>query len=260
VIAVSQVGNVFDIREFTVHDGPGPRTTVFLKGCPLRCAWCHNPEGMSPHSQLITTAAGKRMVGKTFSSRELAEVLNRHAVLLAIGEGGVTFSGGEPLSQSAFVAEVIDQLKDIHVVLDTSGYASDEDFRRVAQRCHLIYFDLKLMSPEQHLRFTGVRNEPILRNLKTLSTLRIPFVIRIPLIPGVTDKIENLKNIARAVSGLKGLVRVDALPYNRAAGAKYDSLGMQFDPPYDENATLNTDLTLFEDLGISVRIAGRYRS
>jgi pyruvate formate lyase activating enzyme len=252
-----QRGTVFDIREFTIHDGPGLRTTVFCKGCPLRCAWCHNPEGLDRRPQLITTAAGSRMIGKGYSSKEVASILNDQASMLAIGEGGVTFSGGEPLAQSAFIAEVIDHLRGIHVVLDTSGYATDKEFRRVAERCQLVYFDLKLISPEMHLRFTGARNEPILRNLSTLSDLGIPFVIRIPLVPGVTDTTENLNSIAKTVCGLKGLIRVDALPYNRAAGGKYSSLGLEFHPPYDESATLNTDLSPFERLGIPARLAGR---
>lgn len=252
----ARLGTVFDIREFAIHDGPGLRTTVFLKGCPLRCAWCHNPEGITARPETMTTASGKRVVGKMFTSMALAEILNRQADLLAMGSGGVTFSGGEPLDQAAFVAEVIDLVKGIHVLLDTSGYASNEDFRRVVERCQHVYFDLKLVSSEMHLRFTGIRNEPILKNLKTLTALNVPFVIRIPLVPGVTDTHENLEAIARLAADLHGLVRVDALPYNRAAGGKYGSLGRQFCPPYDENATLNTDLSAFEKLGIPVRIAG----
>lgn len=262
------VGIVFDIREFTIHDGPGLRTTVFLKGCPLRCAWCHNPEGMSPHPETIRSIAGARTVGNTLTSNQLADILNRQAELFAICGGGVTFSGGEPLAQSAFVASTIDQLKGIHVVLDTSGYASDWDFRRVAERCQLIYYDLKIISPEVHRRFTGVSNEPILRNLRTLDALDIPFVVRIPLIPGVTDTPDNLEQIARTVSDLRSIIRVDALPYNRAAGAKYGSLGKSFCPPYDEQAPVNADFSAFAALGIHVQSPaqsprgsmGRYRT
>lgn len=247
------VGIVFDIREFTIHDGPGLRTTVFLKGCPLRCAWCHNPEGMSLHPETIHSIAGARTVGNTLTSNQLADILNRQAELFAICGGGVTFSGGEPLAQSAFVASTIDHLESIHVVLDTSGYASDCDFRRVAERCQLIYYDLKIISPDVHRRFTGVSNEPILRNLRTLDTLNIPFVIRIPLIPGVTDTRDNLEQIACTLSGLRGLIRVDALPYNRAAGGKYGSLGKPFCPPYDEQAPVNADFSAFAALGVHVQ-------
>src|SRR5512144_760741 len=100
-------GIVFDIREFTLHDGPGIRTTVFLKGCPLTCMWCHNPEGQSMQPQIIRSPAGERMAGQEFTSVQLAALLNQQADILNANEGGVTFSGGEPLFQAEFVAEVI---------------------------------------------------------------------------------------------------------------------------------------------------------
>jgi pyruvate formate lyase activating enzyme len=251
-----RTGIVFDVREFTVHDGPGIRTTVFLKGCPLRCAWCHNPEGMSPYPETIQNRNGTRLVGKKYSADELAALLNRQSAILHLGGGGVTFSGGEPLSQAAFVSAVINQLRNIHVLLDTSGYARERDFKLVAQKCNLVYFDLKLVCPEMHLRFTGVDNSLILQNLASLSRMGVPFVIRIPLIPGITDSDENLHASAQLVAGKSHLVRVDLLPYNRAAGGKYASSGRQFRPPYDENRPVNINLAAFERLGIPVRVAG----
>src|ERR1039458_1810212 len=146
-----QSGMIFDIREFTVHDGPGIRTTVFLKGCPLRCSWCHNPEGMSPCPEIIESPSGKRVVGRIYSAAQLSSILNRQASILSANGGGVTFSGGEPLAQAVFLAEVIDNLTDIHVLLDTSGYAQESDFRRVAQKCDLVYFDLKLIDRAAHV-------------------------------------------------------------------------------------------------------------
>jgi pyruvate formate lyase activating enzyme len=109
---------VFDIKEFAVHDGPGIRTTVFLKGCPLRCRWCHNPEGQSPLPEIMLSPMGKRRIGKEYTSAELAEILNRQADILRSAEGGVTFSGGEPLMQSEFVLEVISRIERLHVILD----------------------------------------------------------------------------------------------------------------------------------------------
>ena len=249
-------GIVFDIREFTVHDGPGLRTTVFMKGCPLRCAWCHNPEALSPCPETMRSANGDRLVGKTYTSESLAVILNRQSSILCRGGGGVTFSGGEPLLQSDFVSEVIDQLGEMHVTLDTSGQAPMRQFQLVGEKCDLVYFDLKLISPEMHLRFTGVDNSLIHKNLETLSEIGVPFVIRIPLIPGVTDSEENLQATADFVVGRKGLLRVDLLPYNRAAGGKYSLLGRNFSPPYDENRRLNTDLAAFERLHIPVHLAG----
>ncbi len=248
-------GIVFDIREFTVHDGPGIRTSVFLKGCPLSCSWCHNPEGRSRQPQIMRSPAGARLAGKEFTAAELAELLNKQATILRANEGGVTFSGGEPLLQSEFVAQVIDRLDDVHVLLDTSGYASKVDFRRVAERCALIFFDLKLINGAAHRRYTGVDNSPILRNLRVLSTMGVPFVIRVPLVPGVTDTDLNLAAIVDTVRGLPGLVRVDLLPYNRAAGAKYESVGIKFEPDYDEARELNINMVIFQKALVPVRIA-----
>jgi pyruvate formate lyase activating enzyme len=247
-------GVVFDIKEFAVHDGPGLRVTVFLKGCPLCCSWCHNPEGQSPEPQILHGSAGERLAGVSFTSQALAERLNGLAPMLRVGEGGVTFSGGEPLAQADFVAEVIDQLDQLHVLLDTSGYGNEQDFRKVAAKSQLVFFDLKLMDPLAHRTHTGVDNQPILRNLRVLNELGVPFVIRVPLIPGVTDTDANLSAIARTVAGMPGLQRIDLLPYNVAAGAKYAACGMVFRPTFDESKTLNINLSCFKSAGLKVRI------
>lgn len=247
-------GIVFDIKEFAVHDGPGIRTTVFLKGCPLRCSWCHNPEGMSPEPQLIRGPAGERVAGREYTSAALADILNRQADILRANEGGVTFSGGEPLGQAQFVTQVIDRLCGVHVLLDTSGYGSEGDFRLLVSRSDLVYYDLKLVDRQAHRRYTGVDNGPILRNLSVLSELGVPFVIRVPLVPGVTDTDRNLAAIGMTVRGLPGLVRVDLLPYNKAAGGKYHAAGVVFKPDYDESQPLNINTTVFEDLGLEVHV------
>jgi pyruvate formate lyase activating enzyme len=252
-MAAAMTGVVFDIRELTVHDGPGIRTTVFMKGCPLRCAWCHNPEGLSPAPQLLRSASGERLAGRSYTSAELAGILNRQALLLR-DNGGVTFSGGEPLMQAGFVAEVMDQLKGLHLTLGTSGYATEEDFRRVAGQCDLTLFDLKLMNAEAHRRWTGADNEPILRNLAVLAELGTPFVIRVPLVPGVTDTDENLRAIASHVRALPGCPRVELLPYNRAAGANYAACGLPWHPAFDETAAPNANLIPFQELNVEASL------
>ena len=249
-----RAGVVFDFKEFAVHDGPGIRVTVFLKGCRLRCSWCHNPEGLSPLPQVIQVSGRERVAGEVYTSAELASRLNRQAKLLRDGEGGVTFSGGEPTMQAAFLAEVIDQLDNLHVVLDTSGYADEADFRLVAAKIDLAYFDLKLADPRQHLIHTGADNAPILRNLHLLSEMDVPFVIRVPLIPGVTDTNENLSGIARLIAGLPRLQRVDLLPYTPAAGAKYAASGLDFNPTYEEAKSVQVNLDCLKAAGVPVRM------
>jgi pyruvate formate lyase activating enzyme len=248
-------GLVFDIKEFAIHDGPGIRTTVFMKGCPLSCSWCHNPEGQSRRPQIIRSPTGERLVGQSYTSEELAERLRGQAEILRLNEGGVSFSGGEPLLQAAFVAEVIDQLPGVHILLETSGLGDRHAFQSLVERCDLIYFDMKLIDPETHRRYTGCGNKVILENLKLLGASDKPFVVRIPMVPGVTDTDENLEGIARGVSGLPGLLRVELLPYNRAAGSKYQYAGMQFRPGYDEKGPLNINMRPFEQAGIEARVA-----
>lgn len=248
-------GLVFDIREFTVHDGPGIRTTVFLKGCPLRCAWCHNPEGLEPMPQVMRSARGERIAGRYYHADELADILNGQAEVLAAAGGGVTFSGGEPLMQAGFVAEVIDLLAGTHVVLDTSGYALPDEFADVAERCDLILFDIKLVDAEAHEHWTGQGNAPILANLASLETLATPFVARVPLVPGVTDTDDNMAAIAGLLATMPTLVEVQLLPYNRAAGGKYAACGMPFTPGYDEEREPAALVEPFMRAGIEVRVA-----
>jgi pyruvate formate lyase activating enzyme len=232
-----RTGIVFDIKEFAVHDGPGIRTTVFLKGCALRCSWCHNPEGLSPEPQVLRSPSGERMVGTRYTSSELAELLNRQAGLLSENGGGVTFSGGEPLFQSDFVLETIAQLDGLHILLDTSGYGSAANFMQLAKRVDMLYLDIKSLNNDVFRKFCGGDVGVVLRNLMQLRTLNVQVVIRVPLIPGVTDTIQNMIKIAQTIQELPGLLRVDLLPYHKLAGAKYPLLDLEYRPGFDESQT-----------------------
>ena len=247
-------GIVFDIKEFTIHDGPGIRTTVFLKGCPMSCMWCHNPEGQLRQPQVIRGMAGDRIAGKEYTAMELASLLNQQVYILRANEGGLTFSGGEPLLQADFVAEVIDLLDDVHILLDTSGYGQEHDFRKLVNRSDLVFFDLKLIDNIAHQHYTGCDNDLILRNLHLLNEMGKPFVVRVPLVPGVTDTDQNLDGIVQTLRGLSGLLQVDLMPYNKAAGSKYRYSGMEFKPEYDESQELNLNTSLFEQAGIKITI------
>jgi pyruvate formate lyase activating enzyme len=249
---ITRTGVVFDIREFTVHDGPGIRTTVFLKGCPLRCAWCHNPEGLSFEPQWLESASGKRLVGIQYHSDELADRLNRQAPVLR-PHGGVTFSGGEPLAQAAFLIEVIDRLDRLHVTLDTSGWADASVFRQVVERVDLVLLDLKLIDSAAHRQWTGQGNAPILKNLQALREMQKPCIVRVPLIPGVTDTDANLQAIAATVRDMPSLLQVDLLPYHRTAGGKYAACGLSWQPAFDESQSPNANVTPFQGYGISVQ-------
>jgi pyruvate formate lyase activating enzyme len=249
-----RTGIVFDIKEFAVHDGPGIRTTVFLKGCALRCSWCHNPEGLVPEPQILHGPFGERLAGMQYSSSELAGLLNRQADILSETGGGVSFSGGEPLFQSEFVAEAIDQLDGLHILLDTSGYASKANFERVASRVDMLYLDIKSLDAETFRKYCGGEVEVLLTNLTSLRTSEVPCVIRVPLIPGVTDTLQNMISIAQIVHDIPGLIRVDLLTYHRLAGAKYPLLGLEYQPGFDENQTPQVLTEPFEALDIPWRL------
>lgn len=253
-LLLMKTGMIFDIKEFAVHDGPGIRTTVFLKGCPLRCSWCHNPEGLSPEPQMLHTSTMDRLVGEQYTSSALAELLNRQTAILSSNEGGVTFSGGEPLAQADFVAETIDQLEGLHVLLDTSGYGSPKDFENLATRSDLLYFDIKSIDPVTFKKYCCGKLDVVLTNLERLRTLDILVVIRIPLIPGVTDTLDNYHEIAQRIHNFPNLLRVDLLPYHRLAGAKYSQFDMEYLPRFDEDLEPRIDGTPFDELDITWRV------
>lgn len=248
-------GIVFDIKEFALNDGPGIRTTVFMKGCPLRCKWCHNPEGLLPTPQLIISASGRRLAGKEYEPDTLAHILQKNADVFSDTRGGITFSGGEPLMQADFLMKVLPLLHGIHVLLDTSGYADPSVFIDVVSRVQQVYFDLKIIDLEQHVRWTGRPNEGILRNLSQLDTMGIPYTVRVPLIPSVTDTRRNLEQIAKTVLPLKKLDEVNLLPYNSLAGAKYKSVGMEYEIRYNHGAEQGQlPLDVFSAVGVPVRV------
>ena len=243
---------MFDIKEFAIHDGPGIRTTVFLKGCPLRCSWCHNPEGISPHPQTMRSPIGERTVGTWYTPEALAGILNGQADILRDAGGGVTFSGGEPLLQAAFVAETIDRLEDVHVVLDTSGCASEGAFRRVATRCDLVYYDLKIVAPDLHVQHTGRGNAPILPTSRARDAGR-PLRHPCPPHSGVTDTDRNLADIAALVRRARASSGWTCCPTTRRQVAGMTPQAWPA-PTFDADRPVNINLSAFEREGLAVRV------
>ena len=247
-------GTIFDIKEMAVHDGPGIRTTVFFKGCPLRCKWCHNPEGLSFEPQLMYKDArcidckncqkecdheeckpfGRcihacpenclQIAGRTVEVNALASELKESAYILGNSFGGFTFSGGEPLAQAEFLLELIEELKDYHLCIETSGYCDSKTFKTIIDKLDFIIMDIKLADYITHKEYTGVGNDKILQNFDILRKSGKPYIIRTPLIPGITDTKENLEKIEKII----GDSTWEKIPYNAAAGAKYKMLGMNY--------------------------------
>ena len=217
-------GRIFEIREFTLHDGPGVRTTVFFKGCPLRCKWCHNPEGQSAEIETMTRKGGEKVVcGRDVSALELADELAVNADIMVQSGGGVTFSGGEPLAQTQFLLELIPLLKarGISLAIETSGYAPAADYQAVVSQLDFVYQDVKLLDAAAFRRWTGGDLSVVLANISWLRNSGVPYSFRVPLIPGVNDDAASRGAFAAFADGSK----VEYLPYNTAAGAKYPMLG-----------------------------------
>lgn len=230
-------GVVFEIREFCLHDGPGIRTTVFFKGCPLRCPWCHNPESWQPTPQPMLVAGEKRICGRVVVVEEVARRILLDREMLS--EGGVTFSGGEPLAQPAFLLELCKRLKPLHLAIETSGFASPEVYRQMLEAVDLVYQDVKCALPQLHRQLTGVENALILQNLAQLQTSGRPYIVRIPIVPGVNDSDANLEATADLLASRPGNLRaVELLPYHAGGLAKHHALGT-IPPPMSLAATPN---------------------
>ncbi|MDR1527563.1 MAG: radical SAM protein [Dysgonamonadaceae bacterium] len=236
-------GIIFSIEEFGINDGPGIRTVIFLKGCPLRCVWCHNPESISFEPQYLEKKSGRSLCGYSVDATELAQKMLKNKIIFEMGNGGVTLSGGEPLAQPGFTAEFLEQVAPVHRVVETSGMAPASVFREIVGLTDLTLIDVKQMNPEKHRQYTGASNRQILENIGWLCASGKPFVARIPLIPGVNDDDENLQAIQAMFKGVPSLQRIELMPYNKFAGAKYPMLGREYNPPFDlQSLHVTTDI------------------
>ena len=227
-------GLIFSIEEFAINDGPGIRKTIFMKGCPLRCAWCHNPEGLQDVPQIMHGRDGDEICGYYMSSEELAASLLKDRDFYAMNNGGVTFTGGEPTMQPEFLIEVLRILKGkVHTAIETSGFCKESTFEKIISLTDYILYDIKATDPLTHKQYTGVSNHLIIQNLHSLIKSKKPFVIRIPLIPGVNDSLEAMEAVRELVKDAESLQRVELLRYHKTAGAKYSKVDMEYNPPFD---------------------------
>ena len=231
---------ITEIERFSVHDGPGIRTTVFLKGCPLHCVWCHNPECISFEPQMLhypekCIGCGKCDEGcyagaRVLCGREMT-VEDIMSEILAdkpyYGEqGGVTISGGEPLAHREFTMALIEAChrEGNHVGVESSLYRFDEE---ILSSLDLIMADLKIFDDDKHKKYVGIGNEDIKQNLRRADTLGIPMIIRTPIVPGINDTVENISATAEFLRTLKNVTAYELLPYHPLGISKATALGIE---------------------------------
>ncbi|MCF7793218.1 MAG: glycyl-radical enzyme activating protein [Candidatus Cloacimonetes bacterium] len=262
-----QKGIIFDIKRFAVHDGPGIRTTVFFKGCPLNCWWCHNPESIDSKPQKITKQIAlddkifdkHEIIGREMTVQEVMTEILKDKIFFDQSGGGVTFSGGEPLLQFDFLKEILEHCKKerLHLILDTCGLAPQKDLEQILDFVDLFFFDLKNMAEELHKKYVGTSNKIILENLKFLAENQKQIIIRFPLIPGVTDTDKNLDEMLEFLKTLPQIKEINLLPYHNIAEEKYRRLNLkyyEFSEPTQEK--LDTVKQFWTDAGYKVKIGG----
>ncbi|MCL2665601.1 MAG: glycyl-radical enzyme activating protein [Defluviitaleaceae bacterium] len=260
------MGNVFNIQRYSIHDGPGIRTTVFLKGCGLRCAWCHNPESFDwrPQIQFFSNkcigcgrcraacenvfqikngescercgkcaeacfAGALVLCGKSMTADEVLAEADRDRDYYAASGGGVTFSGGEPIAQAEFLLELLEKSKSrgYHTAVETAGFAPWKNFEKVLRFVDLWLYDVKMVDEKKHKEFTGQSNALIKKNLRRLAESGADIFVRIPVVPGVNDGAELLAT-ADFLEETGGVRNVEPLRLNHLAEGKFLSLGMEY--------------------------------
>lgn len=264
-------GLIFSVRRYSIHDGPGIRVTFFMKGCPLSCWWCHNPEGISPKPENVERVdrIGEKEfrkyeeAGKYYSVNELLEIIDKEKIFISESGGGVTFSGGEPLFQSEFLLEALKACKSAgyHTAVDTSGYSPADNFKAIFPYTDLFLFDIKHLDDAKHIKYTGVSNSLILGNFQLILNSGKDVIVRIPVAPGLNDDQDDLEKLKAFLikSPVKNLKNISLLPYHKIGASKYE----RFNIPYKMNDISQPSSErmkelkfFFEGTGIKVKIGG----
>ncbi|MBQ9116761.1 MAG: glycyl-radical enzyme activating protein [Clostridia bacterium] len=222
-------GMIFNIQRFCINDGPGIRTTVFFKGCPLNCKWCHNPESQSPDIEIMRDNGSDEICGTYMTVQDVMDEVLKDKVFYKNSGGGLTLSGGEPLMQFEFAYELLKQAKQngIHTCVETCGFSTSENISKIAEFTDIFLYDWKLTNNKLHNEYTGVSNDLILENLKQIDEDGSKIILKCPIIPNVNDTKDHFQGIANISNSLKNILAIEIEPYHSLAKNKYIRLGKE---------------------------------
>ncbi|MCM1045692.1 MAG: glycyl-radical enzyme activating protein [Candidatus Gastranaerophilales bacterium] len=256
-------GRIFDIQRYSIHDGKGIRTIVFLKGCVLRCKWCCNPESQEYRIQTMTVAGESKVIGRDVTVAEVMEEVEKDRGYYRRSGGGMTLSGGESLCQPEFARALLVAAKSrgINTAMESMACASYEVIESILPYLDTYLMDIKHMNPGKHEAFTGKRNDLMLENArKVAASGQTELVIRVPVIPTFNDTPQEIGAIAQFADKLPGVKRIHLLPYHRLGQDKYDGLGREYLlpdilPPENEHMQMLRKL-VENGTGLECRIGG----
>ena len=223
-------GRIFDTQKFSVHDGPGVRTIIFLKGCALRCRWCCNPESQRFEIEKMMQNGKEKTIGRDVTVEEVLKIVRQDLPYYRRSGGGMTLSGGEMLCQSEFSYALLRAAKEasINTAVETTGFAPFEKIEPMLPYIDTILMDLKHMDSAKHKEFTTQPNERIKENAQRIAEKANKLIIRVPVIPTFNDTEEEIGEIAKFAASLKGVEEIHLLPYHRFGKDKYDGLGREY--------------------------------
>ncbi len=249
---------IFNIQRFSLHDGPGIRTSVFYKGCPLKCTWCSNPESQLQKEEQIWDNSKNEFVlsGYWMENKKLLEEITKDKAFYKESNGGITLTGGEVLNQVLAASELLQMCRkeNIHTACETSGFSSEKNFKMLMNNVDLFIMDVKHYDEEKHMEKTGVGLEVILTNLNTLVNSNVDHLIRIPVIPGFNDSLKDAKEFTSLLKTYK-INKIELLPFHQFGEEKYKYLNRSYEFSGVKKVTkedLLNYIKVFENNGIEV--------
>lgn len=254
-------GRIFDIQKFSVHDGPGIRTIVFLKGCALRCKWCCNPESQKFEIQTMMQAGKRKTVGRDTTVADVLEIVKQDMPYYRRSGGGLTLSGGEMLCQSDFAFALLKCAKDaaINTAVETTGFAPWEKIEKLLPYIDTVLMDIKHTDSAKHKAFTTQPNERILENAVKIAENAKKLIIRVPIIPTFNDTEAEIASIAKFAASLKNVDEINLLPYHNFGKDKYEGLGRDYlmgELPSPTDAHMEKLKAVAESFGLKCKIGG----